>query len=166
MRQGTPHTPRVFEVTSLNHSKVQRQGAHVSPEAASVTTKDRHRRPPTLALALEMLRPGSSSLLCSSPCDLFAPPYPINPFLFYVFPSFPKLLPPTIPLHSQPTILCSAEESSHQTASSHIHLKVPASSPQPTVHLTWADPFTFLPGAVEDCLLPPATSPLVHQSSP
>lgn len=107
-----------------------------------------------LALALEMLRPGSSSLPCSSPCDLFAPPYPINPFLFYVFPSFPKPPPPTIPLHSQPTILCSAEESSHQTASSHIHLKVPASSPQPTVHLTWAHPFTFPPGAVEDCLLP------------
>ena len=45
MRQGTPHTPCVFEVTSLNHNKVQRQGAHVSLEAASVTTKDRHRRP-------------------------------------------------------------------------------------------------------------------------
>ena len=40
MRQGTPHTPRVFEVTSLNHNKVQRQGAPFSPEAASVTTKD------------------------------------------------------------------------------------------------------------------------------
>ena len=66
----TPHTPRVFEVTSLNHNKVQRQGAHVSPEAASVPTKDGHGRP-----CLPWL------WRC---CDQAAPHHPAVPLVIYL----------------------------------------------------------------------------------